>query len=234
MSTVFELYFRGTHGAADVFPKRHFVDPTWKHRSVGAISRRPGPQAFGLTAEKKTDEARWSALMAAAQSGDETAYRQLLKELAEVIRHFLLSRFGHSEFVDDCVQETLISIHQARHTWDPARPFRAWLFAIVRNKSIDMFRQRRTRARALEHYQRDQEILAQAGSEGRVQYEISSGRLLESLPEPQREALVLTKFIGYSGAEAAQRLGISEGAVKLRVHRAVRSLRRMLAKEGSG
>jgi RNA polymerase sigma-70 factor (ECF subfamily) len=182
----------------------------------------------------ESDENRWSALMAAAQSGDETAYRQLLEELAEVVRNFLLSRFGHSEFVDDCVQETLISVHQARHTWDPARPFRAWLFAIVRNKSIDMFRQRRTRARVLEHYQRDQEVLAQAGSEGRVQSEISGGRLLESLPEPQREALVLTKIIGYSGAEAAQRLGISEGAVKLRVHRAVRSLRRMLAKERSG
>jgi RNA polymerase sigma-70 factor (ECF subfamily) len=132
------------------------------------------------------------------------------------------------------VQETLISVHQARHTWDPSRPFRAWFFAIVRNKSIDMFRQRQSRARVLEHYQRDHEVLAQAGGEGRVQSEISGGRLLESLPEPQREVLVLTKIIGYSGAEAAQQLGISEGAVKLRVHRAIRNLRRMLEKEELG
>lgn len=172
--------------------------------------------------------------MAAAQSGDEAAYRALLAELAEVTRKFLLSRFGHSEFVDDCVQETLISIHQARHTYDPGRPFRAWFFAIVRNKSIDLFRQRRTRTRALEHYQRDHEILSQGDHEREDEHGMAEGRLLESLPEQQREVLVLTKIIGYSGKEAADRLGITEGAVKLRTHRAIRSLRRMLEKEEPG
>ena len=176
----------------------------------------------------QADDARWSSLMAAAQSGGEAEYRQLLNELAAVIRRFLLSRFGEQHFIDDCVQEALIAIHRARHTYDPKKPFRPWLFAIVRNKAIDMFRQRRTRTRAVERFQWEQGVLAQAGGESAFREEIAAGRLLDSLPASQREALVLTRIIGFSGAEAAERLGISEGAVKLRVHRAVSTLRRML------
>ena len=184
-----------------------------------------------MTRKQDSDEIRWSSLMASTQAGDETAYRKLLEELSGVTRNFLVSRFGHGEFIDDCVQEILISIHKARHTYDPARPFRAWFFAIVRHRAIDMFRQRSTRTKAAESYKREQEIHHQPADATSTYAELTDGRLLESLPEPQREALVLTKIIGYSGAETADRLGISESAVKVRVHRAIGSLRRMLEKE---
>ena len=109
----------------------------------------------------RSDEARWSVLMVSAQSGNESDYRQLLEELTRVIHNFLRSRFGPHDVIEDCVQEVLISIHHARHTYNPKRPFRAWLFAIVRNKAIDFLRQKRSVEKKLDHYRRDQEVLGE-------------------------------------------------------------------------
>jgi len=169
--------------------------------------------------------------MVNAQAGNESDYRQLLKELANVIHKFLRSRFGHHHFIEDCVQEALIAVHQARHTYDPQRPFRPWLFAIVRHKAIDTLRKQRTREKVVDHYKREQEILSQAGKQSIPANEFSEGRLLESLSTQHKEVLVLTKIIGFSIAETAERLGISEGAVKVRVHRAIRKLRQSLGRD---
>jgi RNA polymerase sigma-70 factor (ECF subfamily) len=172
-----------------------------------------------------SDERRWAALMVNAQAGNEADYRRLLGELADVIQAFLRSRFGNGHFIEDCVQETLIAIHEARHTYDSRRPFRPWLFAIVRHKAIDTLRKRNTRHRLTASYQDSQAALGQPGRAGEAEAEMTSSRLLESLPEPHRQALVLTKLIGLSVAEAAEKLGISESLVKVRVHRAIRKLR---------
>lgn len=129
------------------------------------------------------------------------------------------------------MQEALIAVHQARHTYDKKRAFRPWLFAIVRNKAIDFLRQQRTREKALDHYQREQEILRQPGSQDASRGNIIEGRLLGLLPEQHKEVLVLTKVIGFSIAETAERLGVSESAVKVRVHRAVGKLRKLLERD---
>jgi RNA polymerase sigma-70 factor (ECF subfamily) len=180
---------------------------------------------------QESDEHRWSALMVNAQAGNESDYRQLLKELVNVIHNFLRRRFGNHHFIEDCVQEALIAIHQARHTYDPQRPFRPWLFAIVRHKAIDTLRQQRTREKVVDHYKREQEILSQTGKQGKFENEISEGRLLDSLSMQHKEVLVLTKIIGFSIAETAEKLGISEGAVKVRVHRAIRKLQQLLERD---
>ena len=176
-----------------------------------------------------SDEHRWSALMVSAQAGDESDYRQLLQELAKAIQKFLRSRFGDHHFIDDCVQEALIAVHQARHTYDPRRPFRPWLFAIVRHKAIDTLRKQRTREKVVDHYKSEQEILGQTADPSSSELELE-GRLLESLSTQHREVLVLTKIMGYSIAETAEKLGISQGAVKVRVHRAIRRLQQSLAR----
>jgi len=179
---------------------------------------------------QESDEQRWSALMVSAQAGNESDYRQLLKELVNVIHNFLRRRFGNHHFIEDCVQEALIAIHQARHTYDPHRPFRPWLFAIVRHKAIDTLRQQRRREKVVDHYKREQEILSQAGKQNETESEseIIKGRLFELLSTQHEEVLVLTKIIGYSVAETAEKLGISESAVKVRVYRAIRKLQQLL------
>ncbi len=172
------------------------------------------------------DETHWQALMTSAQAGCETDYRQLLTELSEAIKYYLLTRIGPQHFLEDCVQESLIAIHQARHTYNPRRRFRPWLFAIVRHKAIDALRRQQSQQRFIQR-QRDETLDSEQidQSSTGLDSDITGGRLLNRLSPQHREALTLTKLLGLSNAEAAARLDISESAVKVRVHRAMNQLR---------
>ena len=166
--------------------------------------------------------------MARALDGDREVYEKLMSELAGVIDAFVRVRFGAphaSDFVEDCVQETLLALHRVRHSWDRRQPFRPWLFAVVRHKVIDLLRRgalRRTEPAAAE------EPAAPASDPS---LRIDSARLLAGLEPAYREALVLTKLEGRSLEEAAERAGISASAMKTRVHRAVRRVQKRLREE---
>ncbi len=175
----------------------------------------------------EADDARWSSWMRRAQQGDREAYACLLGELSPVIAAFLRSRFGSTPFVEDCVQECLLSIHRARGSYDPRRPFRPWLFAIVRRRAIDELR---ARARRPTDASRSAS-LPELGEPLDPDRGIDGARLLETLPAPHREALVMTKYLGFSIAEAARKAGVSDVAMKTRVHRAIRQIRRELDDE---
>jgi RNA polymerase sigma-70 factor (ECF subfamily) len=172
------------------------------------------------------DEARWSGLMGRAQSGDAAAYRQLLGELSSLVERYLRARLGGHDFLEDCVQEVLLAVHEARHTYDPRRAFRPWLFAIVRHKATDALRRAEVRMRHTVPGE-DYPEPGVAGPEATV----DSGRLLAALPDGLRQALTLTKITGLSTSEAAATLNISESALKVRVHRAIGKLRRMMQSE---
>ena len=176
--------------------------------------------------EKRADEQRWAEWMLAAQAGDTAAYTALLEEIARVLRAYLLSRFGHAEFVDDCVQECLLAIHGARHTYQRGRPFRPWLFTIARHKAIDQLRRRRVREDRQEALDDAEPALQQAAAAEET--DVTAAVLLRQLPKDSRDALLLTKFAGYSTAEAAALCGCSVGAMKVRVFRALRAARRIL------
>ena len=169
------------------------------------------------------DEMRWSSLMTSAQAGNESDYRQLLGELSELVSRYLRSRLGGYDFVEDCVQDVLIAVHEARHTYDGRRPFRPWLFAIVRHKSTDAIRRAEVRGRYFAPGNNEAEPATSGPDE-----ELHSGRLLAQLPASLRQPLELTKIVGLSTAEAAGRLNISESALKVRVHKAVKRLRKWM------
>jgi len=173
------------------------------------------------------DDDRWSQLMAAAHRGDGRLYEQLLRELARVIEAYVRNRFGALSFTEDCVQECLIAIHAARHTYDPRRPFRPWLFTIVRNKTVDMLRRSYAGERA-----QVEPIDDRLPAEERDPVDaLTAGEILTRLQPQFRNALTLTKIYGYSLAEAAERSGISESAMKSRVSRAVRAAGQLLDRE---
>jgi RNA polymerase sigma-70 factor (ECF subfamily) len=178
---------------------------------------------------QESDEQRWSALMVSAQEGNESDYRQLLGELSGVAQGFLRNRFGGHSLVDDCVQEALLAVHQARHTYDPNRLFRPWFFAIVRYAAIDTLRRQQRRERVAERYRRAQRLLGEPVGQSACGDEHIDDTLLRALSRPYREVLVLTKVFGFSIAEAAERLDISESAIKVRVHRAKQKLRQLMA-----
>ena len=175
------------------------------------------------------DELRWAELMVGAQGGCEQDYRQLLQELSVAVDRYLRSRFGHHHFIEDCVQESLVAIHEARHTYDPARKFRPWLFAIVRHKAIDYMRRQHTHEKMVTNQAHEQLVHEGVGYQ---EDNMLQGSLIKALSPQYRDAITLTKLVGFSNAEAAEQLHISEGALKVRVHRGIGRLRRLLQADG--
>jgi RNA polymerase sigma-70 factor (ECF subfamily) len=165
--------------------------------------------------------------MTRAQRGDAEAYRRLLAELGSAIEAYLRLHFGSSELLEECVQEALVAIHRARHSWDPGRAFRPWLFTIARHKAIDVLRRgARRRRREVQAAPEHAEPAAAASDPGAA---LDVERFLRDLEPRYRDPLVLTKLLGYSTREAAVELGISETALKTRVFRAIRLVREALA-----
>jgi RNA polymerase sigma factor (sigma-70 family) len=179
---------------------------------------------------------RWRRGMAAAQAGDSAAYHELLAELLPEVRRLVRARLADAAMADDVVQEALLSIHRARHTYRPERPFGPWLRAVVRNASIDALRQQRRRGSREVISDGLDATAAQTDAAGdalarieRAQISPELSTALAALPAKQRQALELVHLQGLSVAEAALRAGITPGALKVRVHRGTRALRARLA-----
>jgi RNA polymerase sigma-70 factor (ECF subfamily) len=168
--------------------------------------------------------------MAAAQDGDREAYEKLLRDVLPRLRAFVRGRLGDPSSVEDVVQNVLLSLHQARHTYRPERSFAPWFWTIARNAVTDAQRARTTRARREEAMgERDFAADAPEPDPSRRPLSPELANALESLPEAQREAVELLHVKQLSVAEAAERVGVSPGALKVRAHRGYKALRARLS-----
>jgi RNA polymerase sigma-70 factor (ECF subfamily) len=162
--------------------------------------------------------------MRAAIAGDAAAYERFLRLLTPVLRSLARRNLAHAgqEIVEaeDVVQETLLAIHLKRHTWDADKPVAPWVLAIARNKLIDALRRSgRHRGVAIDDFA---ETLAAQESEPSPARDIE--RQLERLSERQGAVVRAVSVDGLSIREAAIRLGISEGAVRVALHRGLANL----------
>ena len=175
-------------------------------------------------ADKAKSERRLRDLLVCGLSGDNAAYHLFLKTLSGHLRAFLRLRLrALPGEVEDLVQETLLAVHNQRHTYDPAQPFTAWAYAIARYKMVDMLR-RRAGHEAL-HDPLDEELALFAHSDNdALDARRDIGKLLTALPDTQRLPIVYMKLEGLSVVEAARRTGMSESAVKVGVHRGLKAL----------
>ena len=175
-------------------------------------------------------EARLRPLWLAAQSGDERAYREALGLMAARLRAYFRRRMP--TLLDDCedlVQETLLAVHLQRGTYDPEFPVLAWMTAIARHKWIDRLRRLGRREALHDAYDDvDESVLAAEVGEPHAGRDLT--QLMQSLPDAQRQALVLTKLEGLSVAEASEQTGVSEAAIKVQVHRALKRLAELVRK----
>lgn len=166
--------------------------------------------------------------MATAQAGDTGAYRELLTAITPYLRALASRIVGRGE-VEDAVQDVLLTVHVIRHTYDPSRPFKPWLVTIAKRKCVDRLRQRARRHAREAPFQpgiTDGVVVPQQDGDGLDGRAIR--RAVALLPSRQREAVQLLRFEELSVSEAAARSGQSEGALKVAMHRAVASLRRIL------
>lgn len=161
-------------------------------------------------------------LMLRGLDGDAQAWRALLTEMGKHLRAFFSRRlYDGGADTEDLVQETLIAIHAKRATWDPAQSFSAWAYAVARYKLIDHLR----RTRRHKHLPLEDAgvLFADVDVEERV-VKGDLKRVLSVLPERQRRLIEDVKVNGASVAEAAAKLGYSETAAKVAIHRSMKTL----------
>ena len=170
-------------------------------------------------------EDEWTGLMRSAISGDDAAYHRLLRSITPVLRAAArrgLARAGQPvDQSEDIVQDILLAVHLKRHTWDANAPFAPWLFAIARNKLIDALRRRGRRIFVnIDDFSETLagEPVAETAPAGEVEAQ------LKLLPPRQRDVLQSIAVDSASIKETAKKLAMSEGAVRVALHRALAGL----------
>ena len=170
-------------------------------------------------------EEEWAIWMRAALSGDAVAYRRFLGSVMPFLRalvHRHVARAGLAVGgAEDVVQEALLAIHLKRDTWDQSRPIGPWVSVIARNKLIDALRRRKYRAdipieNVIETLRAEER---EEGFDGR-----DLDRLLGKLSSRQRDIVRSISIEGASARQTAERLNMSEGAVRVALHRALKML----------
>lgn len=168
------------------------------------------------------------ALMKQSLAGDKHAYAQLLQETTRFLRPYLTQRLNSASEVDDVLQEILISIHKARHTYDGERPYKPWAYAIAKFRLQDHLR-----AHYADHLHHAVELseveneLQENVTKSDISYESISGEI-EKLPPRQAAILQMMHREGYTAKEVAEKTGMNESAVKVAAHRAYKILRKVL------
>ncbi|WP_283195757.1 sigma-70 family RNA polymerase sigma factor [Rhizobium sp. AN80A] len=171
-------------------------------------------------------EEEWAEWMRRALDGDGQAYQRFLLAVTPHLRAMARRRceqFGApASEAEDVVQEVLLAVHLKRGTWDTTRPIGPWLSAIVRNKLIDSLRRR---GRHVDVPIEDvMETVASDDEAEDAMNRLDAMNLLERLKDPQRD-IVRSISIGGAGIrETAERLKMSEGAVRVALHRALKKL----------
>ena len=196
-------------------------------------SRQP---AYRLVAHKPqtsrngAKDRQLAALMRCAQAGDRVAYVALLAETARILKRVVQGRawFLPASDREDLVQDILLSLHAARATYDPERPFLPWLMSVARNRIIDNARRNSRRfSNELLVDEIPESIADDGAGVSRDQYGDSEAlrRAVRNLPSAQRTAIECVKLREMSLKEAAQASGMSISALKVAVHRGIKSLR---------
>jgi RNA polymerase sigma-70 factor (ECF subfamily) len=168
-----------------------------------------------------------------AQSGDRAAYTRLVRRIMPLLQRALRIRHGFLQAADrdDLVQDVLLSLHRAIATYDSRREFIPWLMAIARNKMAD--RARRFARSSANEILVDDLAETSAAAPSAPDYATLGDldalrRAISCLSEGQRAAIELVKMRELTSQEAARVMGTTPGALRVSVHRAVKTLRASL------
>lgn len=169
-------------------------------------------------------EERLRDLLVRGLAGDGAAYHAFLRDLGAHLRAFVRKRLvRHPDDVEDIVQESLLAVHNRRHTYDAGQPLTPWLHAIARYKLVDQLRRNGEASLGSDALDDAAELL-HAIDDRAAEARRDIAKLLEGLPERQRLPIVHMKLEGRSVLETARLTGMSQSAVKVGVHRGLKAL----------
>ena len=171
-------------------------------------------------------ETNWSALLRAAMAGDGQAYALFLGQITPVLRGIVRAR-GRTlglEGQEDVLQEVLIAIHTKRHTWDQTAPLLPWLYAVTRHKIVDAYRRKGSSLHlSIEDFA---DVLeAETGPDQLAARD--SARLIGQLDARSAAIVRAVSLDGHSTAEVGARMDMTEGAVRVALHRAIQKMARL-------
>ena len=174
-------------------------------------------------------EDMWQEWAVKAQAGDKRAYTDLLRAIVPYIRNVVAPRLANPEWADDIVQEVLLSVHRALHTYSPDRPFKPWLYAIISFRKTDFLRRHYSARSHLQAGTDDVEFQKNHVTDNPLAGELKDmEEALQSLPEKQRKLFAMMRIEGYTAREVAEQMNMSESAVKVSVHRTADKLKKMM------
>lgn len=172
---------------------------------------------------------QWREWAALAQQGDRKAYGLLLRAVVPFIRAVVAPRVANPDWTDDIVQDVLMSLHRALHTYSPDRPFRPWLSAIIAFRRTDFLRRHYSGRRHQSVSLDDPEFIA-----GHVTGTAFAGefkdveKALGSFSDKQRRVFIRMRIEGHSAEEVAREMDMTVSAVKVSVHRTANRLKELL------
>ncbi|HLO76972.1 MAG TPA: sigma-70 family RNA polymerase sigma factor [Magnetospirillum sp.] len=184
-----------------------------------------------------SEDARRARLMVAAQAGDRASYAELLRDITPMLRRVAGRRWPGvgADHIEDVVQDTLLTLHAVRHTYDPARPFTPWLMAILKHRTADGARRAMRRSAhevVVPNFEETFADLPAKYENDAVDERDALHQAISGLPAGQRRAVQLLKLKEMSLKEAAAETGMSVSALKVAMHRALKSLRAALSRDG--
>ncbi len=160
------------------------------------------------------------------KDGDERAFETLVDLFSRQVYHFCYRFLGNEADAEEAVQEVFIRIHRSIARYEPRAKFSTWLFTIAKNVCLNMLRSRKGGFVSLDDEEElgYREIPSSWGDPEKAAESRQFGSIVaeavRNLPEGHRMAVILCKYHGMKYAEAAEIMGCTEGAVKLRIHRA--------------
>jgi RNA polymerase sigma-70 factor, ECF subfamily len=194
------------------------------------MSELSAKDSSGTPGEKTPD---LEGLMLKYQQADRRSAEVLMAALVPVLSRFFMTTVDGRQACDDLVQETLLRIHRARHSYRPPDPLLPWVFAIARHVRVDQYR--KSRRRAIREEAVEPEVLAAhpAASGSKTGDLPDFETLMGYLPESQQQVVTMLKVLGMSVEEVARATSSSVGSVKQKAHRAYDRLRAVLQNPGS-
>jgi RNA polymerase sigma-70 factor (ECF subfamily) len=176
------------------------------------------------------DEEKLVALMVGYQNGSMDDFARLYAALQRPLLRYLWTFVRNTSTAEDLLQETFLQLHRARHTYQPPRPVRPWIYAITRHVALMHLRSARRSKEVLAKDELPELPVSQEME--RLGDRATVLKLLARLPRKGQEVLVLHHLLGLSFEEVGRIVGASAGTAKVRAHRALKVLREEMTKEG--
>jgi RNA polymerase sigma-70 factor, ECF subfamily len=192
------------------------------------------PAATAVAPPQDATFDRANAAMERYARGDDAAFADVYDAVAPRLHTFLLRQTRDPVTADDLLQKTLLQIHRKRGTYAAGLAVLPWAYAIARRLCIDEFRRRKTDVLSLAHELADNHRLTESAPDDEVGYRRLTELLqaeLSRMPETQRAAFELLRIEGLTHDQAAQVLGTTVNAVKLRAFRAYTAIRTVLGRQ---